>query len=236
MRALLVRVGADKTKVGGGWNGPVNPKTWEFVYVPILETHRQYRRMRRTYRLVVPALIRFGWKLPARLQRRTVHLDPDFAELTYGDSGERAKQIQQKLRSGDLIVFYAGLRTEPPRRRLVYALIGIYVIASVRPADEIPKCEWDRNAHTRRFQRPRKQEVIVMGKPRLSGRLKRCIPIGSFRRKAYRVMPALIRTWGGLTVKGGYLQRSARLPEFRNAGRFYAWFKRQGVRLVRHNH
>lgn len=236
MRGLLVRVGADVTKAGGGWNGPVNPKTWGFAYVPIPEAYAQHRRMRRPYTLVIPALARFGRELPGRLRRRTMHLDPDFAELTYGDSNERAKQIRQKLRRGDLVVFYAGLRAVPRQQRLVYALIGIYVIGSIRPADEIPKREWDRNAHTRRLRSPRKQDVIVTGKPRLSGRLEHCIPIGSFRRKAYRVAPDLIKRWGGLTVKDGYLQRSARLPEFRNAERFYSWFKKQGLRLLRHNH
>jgi len=236
MRALLVRVGADVTKAGGGWNGPVNPKTGDFVYLPIPEICLQHQRMRRPYTLVRPALTRFGWELPPGLRQRMMHLDPDFAELTYGDSNERAKQIGQKLRRGDLIVFYAGLRAVPRQRRLVYALIGIFVVASVRQAGEIPKREWDRNAHTRRFPSPRKQDIIVTGKPRLSGRLARCIPIGSFRRKAYRVAPNLIRRWGGLTVKDGYLQRSARLPEFRDVGRFYTWFKKQGVRLLKHNH
>src|SRR5713226_1427381 len=129
MKALLVRVAADKTS--GGLNGPVNPKTYEFVYVPIPEKYRQHRRMCRPYTLVMPALARFGCELPGNLRRRMMHLDPDFAELTYGDSGQRAKQIRQKLRRGDLIVFYAGLRAVPRQRRLVYALIGIYVMSSI---------------------------------------------------------------------------------------------------------
>ncbi|HEX9443807.1 MAG TPA: hypothetical protein VGA73_06790, partial [Candidatus Binatia bacterium] len=137
MRALLVRVGADVTETGGGWNGPVSPKAREFVYVPILEKCRQHRRMRRPFTLLIPALTRFALELPLHLRRGVMHLDPDFAELTYGDSGERAKQIRQKLKPGDLIVFYAGLRAMPRQRRLVYALIGIYVIASIRAAHEI---------------------------------------------------------------------------------------------------
>ncbi len=236
MRALLVRVGADVTKAGGGWNGLVNPETREFVYVPIPETYPQHRRLRRPFTLITPALARFGCKLRVQLRRRTMHLDPDFAELTYGDSGERAKQIQQKLRPSDLIVFYAGLRAVPRQRRLVYALIGIYVIDSIQPANKIPKREWYRNAHTRRLRLPRKHEVIITGRPRLSGRLECCIPIGSYRRKAYRVTRDLIHEWGGLSVKDGYLQRSARLPELHDARRFYAWFNNQGVRLLKHNY
>jgi hypothetical protein len=38
MRALLVRVGADGTDVGGRWNAPVDARTGAFAYVPITET------------------------------------------------------------------------------------------------------------------------------------------------------------------------------------------------------
>ena len=38
MKGLLVRVAADTTEVGGGWNGPVDSKTGEFVYVPIRDS------------------------------------------------------------------------------------------------------------------------------------------------------------------------------------------------------
>ena len=35
MKALLVRVGADQSDGGGYWNGPVDSRSGEFVYVPI---------------------------------------------------------------------------------------------------------------------------------------------------------------------------------------------------------
>lgn len=35
MNALLVRVGADQSEWGGRWNGPIDSKTGDFVYVPI---------------------------------------------------------------------------------------------------------------------------------------------------------------------------------------------------------
>ena len=38
MKGLLVRVGADQSEGGGRWNGLVNSRTGEFVYVPIPET------------------------------------------------------------------------------------------------------------------------------------------------------------------------------------------------------
>jgi hypothetical protein len=41
--------------------------------------------------------------------------------------------------------------------------------------------------------------------------------------------------WGGLSVKDGYLQRSARLPKFKDAGRFYRWLLAQGIPLIQRN-
>ncbi len=43
MTGLLVRIGADLSKVGGGFNGPVDSETGEFVYVPIREDRKGMR-------------------------------------------------------------------------------------------------------------------------------------------------------------------------------------------------
>ena len=76
---------------------------------------------------------------------------------------------------------------------------------------------------------------MVRGKPEVSGRCERAIPIGHFHDRAYRVLPNLLADWGELSVLNGYLQRSAHLPEFLDASRFYTWFQSQGVGLVAHN-
>ena len=235
MRALLVRVGADQTADGGSWNAPVNLKSGKFVYASIPETSRLHRQMHRPFGLLKTALARFKAEVPLWLTARSMHLDPDFSNLTYGDGGSRGKQISNKLGDGDLIVFYAGLRSDVPRRRLVYALIGIYVIRRIIPADEVPRREWDRNAHTRRYPIPSKQNVVVTAKSRVSGRFERCIPIGCFRRRAYRLAPKFNRAWGGIKIKGGYLQRSVHLPELNNPEAFYSWIKKQRIRLLRRN-
>ena len=41
--------------------------------------------------------------------------------------------------------------------------------------------------------------------------------------------------WGGLSVKDGYLQRSAGLPRFLDAGRFTGWLERQRPCLMQAN-
>ena len=46
MRGLLVRVAADQSSGGGHWNGPVNSKTGEFVYVAIPESAAVYPGLR----------------------------------------------------------------------------------------------------------------------------------------------------------------------------------------------
>ena len=160
-----------------------------------------------------------------------MHLDPDFDNLTYGDQGRRAKRIQELSRR-DLLVFYASLR-DIESGNLVYALIGLMVIERIVRAVDVTENLWSRNAHTRRI--PGATDIVVPAMPKDSGRLERCLPIGEYRDRAYRVTRPLLKTWGGLSVKDGYLQRSARLPELQNAGRFYKWFKSRNVRLLQQN-
>ncbi|MEI6656631.1 MAG: hypothetical protein WCP45_17850, partial [Verrucomicrobiota bacterium] len=75
----------------------------------------------------------------------------------------------------------------------------------------------------------------VRARPGVSGRLERYIPIGHYRQRAYRVCPDLLDAWGGLNAKNGWLQRSARLPDFLDANTFYNWFLAQNVTILRRN-
>ena len=233
-RGLLVRVGADQSEAGGHWNGPVDSSEWCFAYVPIPETKAVRPGMSKPYSLVTAALRRYTLNLPTHLARLHMHLDPDFEHLTYGDQGQRAKQIQAKLLPGDLLVFYAGLR-DVATDALVYGIIGVYVISSILPVARVPQRLWTRNAHTRRAPASVSNDIVVWRQPGLSGRLTRCIPIGEFSRRAYRVNERLLRDWGGVSSHDGYLQRSARLPELLNAERFYGWFLRQNPRFLTRN-
>lgn len=234
MRGLLVRVGVDQSEGGGCWNAPVNSITCEFAYVPIPETYKIHSRFAKPYRAITTFLQKFGAQLPNHLAKLNMHLDPDFSHLTYGDQGERAKQIS-KVGMGDLLVFYAGLRDTNSNPRLVYAIIGIYIIEEIVMAKKVPNARWDQNAHTRRVLGPAATDIVVRAKPKVSGRLATCIPIGEFRDGAYRVTQPLLKQWGGLNVRDGYLQRSARLPEVLDAPAFYDWFQSQSVPLVARN-
>lgn len=241
MQAFLIRVGIDQTF--GGWNSPVNPDTGEFVYVPIPEspTVRFHEGCRRDYNELLGSLRSFGQRLelpalaldlPESTARLSMHLDPDFEHLTYGDDGSRRGAGINSLAQGDVLAFYAGLRPiKSCEQNLIYALIGLYVIESIRSVSDIAHRDRHRNAHTRKTPLY-PHDIVVSAKQGCSGRLRQCIPIGSFRANAYRVRSELLERWGGLSVKDGFIQRSAVPPRFLNASKFYEWFKQQHPSFV----
>ena len=79
------------------------------------------------------------------------------------------------------------------------------------------------------------EDIVVRAMDGVSGRLERCIPIGELRDRAYRVRSDILKAWGGLSVKDGYIQRSVRPPEFLQPERFYRWFLKHEIPLLRRN-
>ena len=230
MRALLVRVGADGTEAGGRWHGPVDRSTGAFAYVPIPELEPVEDGLETPYDRWAPAVERLGVVLPDRLRGRPAHGDPDFGHLPYGDRRERGRQIREKLGPGDLLVFYAALR-EVSEHCLVYALIGLLEIQEIVPARTVRAERRERNAHTRRREIGA-SDVVVVGREGASGRFDRALEFASYRSGAYRVHAELLDRWGGLGVRDGYVQRSARLPEVFDPWRFRAWLRETGVGLA----
>jgi Nucleotide modification associated domain 3 len=235
VNGLLVRVGADLSEGGGHWNGPVDVRSGKFVYVSIPETRPVHAGMEKPYNSLAPALSTFGISLPPHLCARQMHLDPDFQHLTYGDQRERAKQLRANLSADDLIVFYAGLRDIHDRARLVYAIIGLLVVKDFILATSVRARSRHMNAHSRRILSPDAQDLVVLGRAGVSGRLESCLPIGEWRDAAYRVRRDLLDEWGGLSVTDGYLQRSARLPRFLDPPRFHRWLSSTNPVLVQRN-
>ena len=159
-----------------------------------------------------------------------MHLDPDFEHCTYGDHGRRAAQLARLERS-DVIVFYASLRGAG-QRELVYALVGQLTVDRHVLAGEIR--DPSLNVHAQRNPVV-PDDVVVIGSRAGSGRYERCIPIGEFRERAYRVRRELLREWGGLSVMNGFLQRSAGFPRFLHPEKFLAWLVARHPCLVRRN-
>lgn len=234
-KALLVRVAADATS--GEWNGPADPDSGEFVYVPIPQDRANAEGMAREYLPIVgPALRAFSGRvgmevpLPGHLHGRRMHLDPDFDHLTYGDTQTRGKKLLD-FKENDWVVFYSALRPTKKASRLIYALIGLLVVDSVRRVAEIPPEEHDYNAHTRLLQRV-PTDLVVSGKPGVSGRFERFISIGELRNGSYRVRTDLLEAWGGLGVRDGWIQRSANPPLFLDPARFAIWLQAKAPALL----
>ena len=244
MTAVLVRIGIDHAY--GHWNAPVNADG-RFVYVPIPERTTEFHPgLARHYREVLSPLRAFGrgvhadyrhhTKLPRTLHRRPMHLDPDFCHLTYGDVGHRRGKTLSTMTGGDLVVFYAGLRpTHACEHRLIYALVGLYVVDEVVTAESVPMPRRHENAHTRKLVHG-PTDIVVRARRGVSGRFDRAVPIGHYRENAYRVRPDVLNAWGGLTVKNGYIHLSGVPPRFLDPVRFLEWFGQQGVTLVAENH
>ena len=244
MKALLVRIGVDQTY--GGWNGPVDSER-HFVYVPIPEERDAHFHvgLERRYDEVLPALQLFcrvhdcklcrDLRFPQELLERPMHLDPDFEYLTYGDVGGRRGAGMVNMGDGDLLVFYAGLRpVYLCEHKLIYALMGMYVVHEVIPVASVPSNRWHENAHVRRENRG-ETDIVVWAKPDLSGRFDRCVPIGEWRNRAYRVRQEVLDAWGGLSVKDGFIQRSAVPPTFNSPSRFLDWLQRQNIKFIQKN-
>lgn len=244
MNAILVRVGVDHAY--GRWNAPADPATGQFVFVPIPDSvTKKYRPgSQRRFDEIVAPLSEFAaryksdkpsiYNCPEPLRQLNMHLDPDFQYLTYGDNGMRRGAGIAKLAPGDVLVFYSGLRSIQYPNQLIYALVGLFVVEEVTRAIAVPGKRRHENAHTR-WTIISENDIVVRGKRGLSGRFDRFIPIGEWRDGAYRVCRHIEKAWGGLTVKNGYIQRSAVPPMFLNAERFYEWFQQQRINLQERN-
>jgi hypothetical protein len=241
MNGALVRVAIDQSKRSGMWNAPMNAKTGRFCYVPIPDKDAKLYRpgLRRSYEEVLSALSDFTAKhrssaLPEALLSRSMHLDPDFEHLTYGDNSKKQGRALKDFVAGDFVVFFSSLRCNESDK-LVYALIGFYEISEIISATNVKPGRHHENAHTR-WQSTKETDIVIRANPGLnkSGRLEKCIPIGEYRDGAYRVTKGLEKAWGGLDVKDGFLQRRV-TPCFTDARAFRKWFDRQNVTLIHAN-
>ena len=241
MKGVLLRVGCDSTPTGGNWNAPVNLRSLEYVYIPIAGHEERYQHLGScpTYGTFSSALGRLGVALPLHLTpSMKVHLDPDFTSLTFGEpylrkTGKLSSRglTLDRLNAGDFIVFFAGFRAigHPRSSPLSYCLFGIFYVRSKTFVHDLPIDKRHSCAHGRR--KGAEKDLVIWGDPKRSGRFQKAIPIGEYRNRAYRVTKELLHKWGDLTVKDGYLQRSAIPPFFLDPHKFISWIGRQGQTL-----
>lgn len=239
LKAILIRVGIDQTF--GNWNAPCNPETNDFVYVPIPQSNcLNAKGLEKFYKdSAVPALSSFSDRngitidLPKHLKDQRMHLDPDFNHLSYGDTKDRGRVLLD-FNEDDVLVFYSSYQSIENRRPLVYALMGILRVESVKKVNNIAPQYFDENAHTRYVERI-PTDIVVKGKAVVSGRFKHCIPIGEFRNNSYRVRNDILEEWGDLTVNDGWIQRSANPPLFKKPEKFLSWLSKQNPVLINSN-
>ena len=239
MKGMLVRVGADKSAGGGKWNGPVDPETLKYVYVPIPELRNLKPGMETPYSLITPSLKTFGTPIPGHLCDKFMHLDPDFDHLSYGDRGSKGARVSRLATDQDFIVFYGGFlptrKSEAFKDRLIYALFGIYFIKEKVLAREVPKARRIANAHSRRILNSKDDDIVLFADPKLSGRFEELIPIGEYRDRAYRVTKEILAEWGGVSCNDGYLQRSNTPPFLNDPRAFLNWLGKRRPNLVHNN-
>jgi len=229
LRAILIRVGVDQTY--GRWNAPCNPDTNDFVYVPIpqIDVPNASGLEKRYMESVVSALLKFSndhnvsVTLPKHLQDKRMHLDPDFDYLSYGDTKQRGSRLID-FEENDVVMFYSSFRSIRVEKELIYGLMGMLVVKTIERVADIEPDRFDENAHTRNFNR-NETDVVVRGKEGVSGRFNKYIPIGEFRSKSYRVRTDLLKAWGGLSVKDGWIQRSVNPPIFLRPEVFLPWLE-----------
>ena len=244
-RGYLVRVGIDSKY--GKWNAPMDPVTNEFVYIPIPEDEKfsirkgmkiefnTFNKDLNRFRRKLKDVSHVYFELPKDLKFSHAHLDPDIRYLAYGDNGRRRGAGVSTLEKGDFVVFYSALKpVKQCIHKLVYALVGILVVEKIHKAVERAKEDYYKNAHTRK-DKFGEADIIVTGQKDVSGRFEKCIPIGEWRDRAYRVRKDLLDEWGGLSVTNGFIQLSAVPPEFIDAEKFSKWLNKKKINLLNKN-
>jgi len=184
---LLLRVGIDSGC--GGTLGPIFPDG-TFEYVPIPESS-QFVSPRSVYFRDLPA--RHGGTLaqyvPRRYQEAAAHYDPEFETFTYGDPTRNKRAQLLRLDDGDMIVFYAGLRSIGSRESGRLYIIGYFTVKaveSIEPTNSWPPKDAPHllgNAHLRR-NRPDQGLVVLCGHTRTSKLLDRAIVISDETQRA----------------------------------------------------
>ncbi len=237
---LLYRVAVDSQ--AGGWNAPCRTDG-SFCYVPIPEQAPGGRGavFDHGYDEFSPFVTALGGSWPLNLSG-PCHLDPDFANLTYGDRGNRAQRLRDFMVPGSFLVFWAGLRWLDGKHAgaIVCSIIGFFRVSHVLGASDVGVLDAHRNAHTRRANAHSK-ETVAFADPRESGRLRCHLPIGAYRAGAQRVDEDLLGEWGNLRrksgelLKDGYIQQSGSPPIFNDPDRFLRWFRGQNPEFVHAN-
>lgn len=167
---VLLRIGVDSG--AGGIQSPLHDDgTFDLICIPSSRPGESYTYGTLRDRAGRPLTRYIG----DRLLNQFVHLDPDFATMTYGDPNANKRGLL-RLRPGDYLVFTCGLQRwsdsagwDAKDRPGIY-IAGYFVVDAVGTAsdlgDEMVHATFAQNAHVRdaaRYQMEREKLTLVKG-------------------------------------------------------------------------
>jgi Nucleotide modification associated domain 3 len=145
VQVVLLRVGIDTGS--GGILGPLF-SDGSFEFIPIPDNFkggvdkRTYATLRgRTGQRLIDF---FPEARKPKCENQSVHSDPEFETFTYGDPTSPKRNLR-KLKAGDLLVFYAGLRGWDFESQSALYIVGFFEVAKVGLAKDFARSELDRD-------------------------------------------------------------------------------------------
>jgi len=192
MNLYLLRVGADSTKLGGGFYSHICPDG-SYIFIPIPdEENYLVKEKARTYR-------EYTWRnhpvceyLPDRIQNRYIHNDPEFKTFTYGSprynrngSVEKNYRKLAGMQEGDMLTFYAAF-TGNGRDIEGYYFFAYFIVDHAIPfgnPDELTEQQRAvvRNNHHFIHRKKLPNQVIVKGYPEQSRVFKKAVLLSSHK-------------------------------------------------------
>ena len=212
MRVVLLRVGIDTGS--GGIHAPLF-RDGSFEYLPIPDNFGSGKQGidERTYgntmsRRGQPLVSYFPERRRTKMRDKPMHFDPEFETFTYGDpirSGP--KRSLAKLKAGDVLVFYAGLKGFDFDSSPALHIIGYFEVAAAGFANDFSSSELNElfanNFHVRHqtaFEEQKDRLILVKGGngSRLLRRAERISVLGTNRvgKPLFRLSPEMQKIFG----------------------------------------
>jgi hypothetical protein len=168
MNVVLLRVGIDSGC--GGAQGPLfRDGSFEFICIPDrkqLDRRKYGNTLGRTER---PLIDFFPVATRSKLADQSIHVDPEFETLTYGDPTP-PKAGLRRLKAGDLLVFYAGLQGFDFDAAPALYLVGYFEVTIAGFARDFDPAQINHNfganfhvRHKSLYETQRDQLVLVKG-------------------------------------------------------------------------
>jgi hypothetical protein len=171
MKVAMLRIGIDSGS--GGIQGPLF-RDGSFDYVPIPDNFGiDERTYANTSGLKGRKFVEyFPENRQAKMAKRSIHFDPEFATFTYGDPTPPKAGLRH-LEKDDMLIFYCGLEGWDLKSEEALYVVGYFeVLTAGKPADfgnQETRRLFRNNFHVRHepvFERQKARLVLVKGSER----------------------------------------------------------------------